>query len=184
MCFLRLDFGLEKNVLLLSQSPQDIPFDTRTFRTLTYDPHNFAQLTIKLLTYVQAIQQSNQPSTTAVTETAFVSNYEQRKSTYVVPPSKPVTEIYLGSTVDRTRWLQINRENISLIHAAPDLFRVREVLPRRDYFEIQSAKEDTSLEIFDDGFLHAKLPIEKYENAHYLSWTMMNLAEVTFLWFD
>ena len=51
-----LAFGLEKYVVFLSQAPKDIPFDTRTFRTIIYDSHELPDLKGKIRTLVKSIK--------------------------------------------------------------------------------------------------------------------------------
>jgi hypothetical protein len=51
-----LAFGLEKYVVLLSQISADIPFDTRTFRTIIYDPVKISDLKGLLGTLVKTIK--------------------------------------------------------------------------------------------------------------------------------
>jgi hypothetical protein len=51
-----LAFGLEKYVVLLSQIPTDIPFDTRTFRTITYDRDKISNLSESLRALVKEIK--------------------------------------------------------------------------------------------------------------------------------
>jgi hypothetical protein len=51
-----LAFGLEKHVIFLNQNPNDIPFDTRTFRTLIYNPLELADLKNKIRVLVESIK--------------------------------------------------------------------------------------------------------------------------------
>jgi len=51
-----LAFGLEKYVALLSQNSQDIPFDTRTFRAIMYNPHNPLNLKQRIRTLARTIK--------------------------------------------------------------------------------------------------------------------------------
>lgn len=51
-----LAFGLEKYVVLLSQIPTDIPFDTRTFRTIIYDRDKILNLGESLRALVKKIK--------------------------------------------------------------------------------------------------------------------------------
>lgn len=51
-----LAFGLEKYVVLLSQIPTDIPFDTRTFRTIIYDRDKILNLRESLRALVKNIK--------------------------------------------------------------------------------------------------------------------------------
>ncbi len=48
-----LAFGAGKYVLLLSQIVEDIPFDTKTFRTIRYDPKNLPELMKKLQSFLE-----------------------------------------------------------------------------------------------------------------------------------
>jgi hypothetical protein len=182
-----LAFGLEKHVVLLSQNIDDIPFDTRTFRTIIYNPADFSNLGVQLSSLIGSIKSLIIPEVAEPLETIFESNYNLRKSNYIIPPSKPILELFIGSTNDATQWLPVNKENLTLMHAVPDDFNILNVNPRRNYFEFQSEEKDVFLEIFNDGFFHIKLPIVPYidkneesKDVYYLSWIMSNIAAILF----
>jgi len=51
-----LAFGLEKYVVFLSQNPEHIPFDTKTFRTIMYDPNKLPDLRRRIHTLIKSIK--------------------------------------------------------------------------------------------------------------------------------
>jgi hypothetical protein len=71
-----LAFGLEKRVVFLSQNPDSIPFDTRTFRTLIYNPLELSDLKNKIRILMESIKI---PKSTAAEVPAFESWYNMVK---------------------------------------------------------------------------------------------------------
>ena len=51
-----LAFGLEKEILFLSQNIKDLPFDVRTFHAIPYNPKEFTKLSEKITAYVRNLR--------------------------------------------------------------------------------------------------------------------------------
>ena len=173
-----LAFGLEKYVVFLSQNAEDIPFDTKTFRTIMYDPRELSDLRGKIRTLIRSIKvRPKLPK-----ESVFESRCAKLKRVKKVP-SKPLTEIFIGSAGDTKEWLATTQENLELMGCVPDVFEVRTVVPRRKYFEFESLSSEIYARIYSDGFFHCILPFlgaDPEVKSYGLNWIVYQFAEPLF----
>jgi hypothetical protein len=172
-----LAFGLEKYVVFLSQNPKDIPFDTRTFRTIVYDPYELPELNKRIRTLIENIKVKPRVSTIGV----FERRYRETKKVKEVP-SKPLMEIFIGATTETKEWLPIIQENLELMRSAPDIFRYELISPRRGYFEFRGRTPEILATMSSGGFFSALIPFRHYPNAkeYSLSLIFYDFAELLF----
>lgn len=176
-----LAFGLEKYVVFLSQNPEDIPFDTRTFRTIVYDPRELPSLKSNIRSLIESIKiPSRLPK-----ESIFESKWAKLKKIKGVP-SEPVMELFIGATSKTKEWLPTNRENLDLMRCIPSIFENQEVVPRRKHFEFKSRSPEIFVRMYSDGFFQCVLPLweasredseVKYYHLHLI---MAEIAEPLF----
>lgn len=176
---LGLAFGLQKYVVLLSQTAKDIPFDTRTFRTILYSAHEIPQLKANINTLIKSIKIPLK----IPEKTIFESRCTERKRVRE-PPQKPLMEIFIGPTSETEEWLPTTEGNLSLMNCIPYVFgaRLGEVVPRRRYFEFKSKSPESFVRMDSDGFFHAVMPLSQNSEAgrYYLSWIIGDIAEALF----
>jgi hypothetical protein len=173
-----LAFGLEKYVVFLSQNPKDIPFDTRTFRTIIYDPQSISDLSGKLRALIKSIEVLERLPMKSI----FESRCAKLKRIKEVPP-KPFIELFIGSTSDAKEWLPTTQENLDLMRCIPNFFRNREVIGRRKHFEFKSRSPEIFARMYSDGFFHCVLPfweVEEEVKNYHLYWLMFQVAEPLF----
>ena len=172
-----LAFGLEKYVVFLSQTLEDIPFDTRTFRAIIYDPHELPNLRKNIRALVKNIKIPPRLPKVSV----FEQRYVEKKRTKEVPP-KPLMEIFIGSTYKSEEWLPANEENLDIMRCIPYIFRISPdgVVPRRGYFEFKSKSPEIFSKMDSEGFFHAVVPLLADENKYCLSWIVGDIAETLF----
>jgi len=173
-----LAFGLEKYVVFLSQNPEDIPFDTRTFRAIMYDPHKLPDLKLKIRTLVKTIKVPLEMAK----ESIFESRCAKLKRMKEVPP-KPLMEIFIGSTSETKEWLPKTRENFDLMGCIPERFRNERMVARRKHFEFKSRSPEIFARMYYDGFFHCVLPwweVDPETRGYHLYWIVRDVAEPLF----
>jgi len=172
-----LAFGLEKHVILLSQNSNDIPFDARTFRTLIYNPIELEDLKNRIQTLVESIKTPLKTSGT----TTFEMKYNKMKRIRGISTG-PLIEIFIGSERETTEWLPINKENLNLMQALPDVFDNESVEPRREYFEFLSRSPKISATMDSNGFFHAVIPLRcnPHTKKYYLDSIVHDIGEALF----
>jgi len=172
-----LAFGLEKYVVFLSQNPKDIPFDTRAFRTIIYDPLELPSLRKNLRALIRSIKIPPRLPKVSV----FERRYAEKKRIKEVPP-KPLMEMFIGSTYESEEWLPANEENRNIMRCIPYVFRTAldGVVPRRGYFELKSKSPEIFARMGSDGFFHAVVPLNTEEEKYYLSWIVDDIAQALF----
>lgn len=172
-----LAFGLEKYVVFLSQSPEDMPFDAKTFRTIMYDPRKLPELRRKIRTLIRSIKIT--PKLPKVS--LFKRQYAETKRIKEVPP-KPLMEMFIGSTYESEEWLLANEENLDIMRCVPYVFRIPldGVVPRRGYFEFKSKSPEIFARIDSEGFFHAVIPLLTEAEKYYLNWIVNDIAEALF----
>ena len=170
-----LAFGLEKYVVFLSQTPEDIPFDTKTFRTIIYDPHKLSDLKGKIRSFVRSIKiPPKLPK-----ESIFESRCAKLKRVAGVP-SRPLMEIFIGSTRETKEWLPKTRENLDLMGCIPERFKNERVVARRKHFEFKSRSPEIFARMYYDGFFHCVLPwweVDPKTKRYHLFWIVHDVAE-------
>lgn len=170
-----LAFGLGKHVVLLSQSPSDIPFDARTFRTLFYDPQEL----LNLKGEIHALIESIKPKPRMSKATIFESKYNETKRIKGVS-NEPLVEIFIGSTNDTIEWLPKSQENFELMRAVSDVLNIESIVPRRRSFEFVGRSSDISASMDFDGFFHAVIPFrcDQGTEQYYLNRMFFDIVEV------
>ena len=170
-----LAFGLEKYVVFLSQNPEDIPFDTKTFRTIMYDPHKLQDLRRRIRTLIKSIKVPPR----LPKESIFESRCAKLKRIKEVPP-KPLMEIFIGSTSETKEWLPKTQENLDLMGCIPERFENERVVPRRKHFEFKSRSPEIFARMYYDGFFHCVLPwweVDPETRGYHLYWIVHDVAE-------
>lgn len=170
-----LAFGLEKYVVFLSQSPEDIPFDAKTFRTIMYDPRELSELRRKMRTLIRSIKVPPR----LLKESIFESRCAKLKRIKEVPP-KPLMEIFIGSTSETKEWLPKTRENLDLMGCIPERFRNERVVARRKHYEFRSRSPEIFARMHYDGFFHCVLPwweVDPETKGYHLYWIVHDVAE-------
>jgi len=172
-----LAFGLEKYVVFLSQSPEDIPFDAKTFRTIMYDPRKLPELRRKIRALIRSIKITPKLPKVSV----FERRYAETKRIKEVPP-KPLMEMFIGSTYESEEWLPANEENLNIMRCIPYVFRIPldGVVPRRGYFEFKSRSPEIFTKMDSDGFFHAVVPLYTEEEKYSLNWIVGDIARALF----
>jgi len=174
-----LAFGLEKYVVFLSQKSEDIPFDTRTFRAIIYDPHELPDLKRKIRTLAKSIVVT--PKLPKVS--LFENRCAELKRVQEVP-QKPLVELFIGSASETKDWLATRVEgNLDLMRCLPDAFRLEKVTPRRKHFEFKSITPEILARMYSDGFFHCVIPWSEFDmdtKVYYLHWIMSDIAEPLF----
>ena len=172
-----LAFGLEKYVVFLSQTPKDIPFDTKTFRTIIYDPHELSNLKQKIRALIKSIKVPQRIPKKSI----FESRCAELKRVKAVPP-KSLMELFIGSTSETKEWLPSTQENLDLMRCIPYIFEIETVVGRRKYFEFKSRSPEVHVRMYSDGFFHAETPLiyDPRKEKYYLSWIVHDIAEAYF----
>jgi len=172
-----LAFGLEKYVVFLSQTPEDIPFDTRTFRTIIYDPHELPGLRKNVRALVKSIKIPSKFPKASLFERRCVETKRIKEV-----PTKPLMEIFIGSTYEGEEWLPANEENLAIMRCIPYVFRTAldKIVPRRAYFEFKSKSPEIFAKMDSDGFFHAVIPLLVEEEKYCLSWIVNDIAQALF----
>lgn len=174
-----LAFGLEKYVVFVSQKPEDIPFDTKTFRTIIYDPHGLPDFKRKIRTLLRNIKVT--PGLPKVS--VFASRCAELKRVKEVP-QKPLVELFIGSTRETKDWLPTRaRENLDLMRCLHDAFRIEKVVPRRKHFEFESRTPEIFARMYSDGFFHCVFPwmeVDSDVKTYHLYWIVLDVAEALF----
>ena len=102
-----LAFGLGKYVAFLSQNPDDMPFDTRTFRTIMYEPEKLEDLKEKITNLLSIKKTSKKTSGTPLPYFDILYDkkrmIDERRGI-----SEPVSEIFIGSKYEPSEFLVTN----------------------------------------------------------------------------
>lgn len=176
-----LAFGLEKYVAFLSQNLNDVPFDTKTFRTILYDPQKLSDLKQKIQILVQGIKFPQKVS--SIIGSFFENRIKELERVKDIP-SEPLVELFIGPTRKTQDWLHPNPENLQLMRCIPDSFRNVNVIGRRKYFEFENRKAEIFVRMHLDGFFHSIKPwgvnSDEQGTYTYLFWLMVDIAESLF----
>lgn len=170
-----LAFGLEKYVVFLSQKSEDIPFDTKTFRAIIYDPHKLPDLKRKIHTLLRSIRITPKSPKASVFESRRVETRKVKET-----PPNPLVEIFLGSTNETKEWLSINQENLNVMRCIPRVFEIQRVVARRKHFEFESREPRIFARMYSDGFFHCILPwmeVDMEPKTYHLYWIVSNIAD-------
>lgn len=171
-----LAFGLEKRVVFLSQNPDDIPFDTRTFRTLIYNPLELSDLKNK----IRILMESIKTLPMAAPEVSAFKNWYNKIRKVKEVLTEPLIEIFIGPAKETQEWLPVTQENLGLMRAAPYVLENESVEPRRGYFEFTSRSPQISATIDSIGFFHSIIPLRWHpeQGKYYLNWIVYDIGEI------
>ena len=176
-----LAFGLEKYVAFLSQNPEDIPFNTKTFRTIIYDAGKLPDLRQEIRKLVKGLKLTPRLHK----EPVFEKRYAELKRIKEVPP-KPLMEVFIGAISETKEWLPRTQENLALMGCIPRLFVNETVIPRKKHFEFKSKTPEIFVRVYSDGFFHCVIPWwetnpkdSEVKNYH-LHWIIREIAEALF----
>lgn len=171
-----LAFGLEKHVIFLTQNSNDIPFDTRTFRTLIYNPVELEDLKNKIRVLVESIK--TPLKTSKATFEKWCENVKRIREI----PTEPLMEIFIGPEKETTEWLPVNKENLNLMMALPYVFENKSVEPRRGFFEFTSRSPKIFATMNSQGFFHAVIPLilDPQTKKYYLDAIVYDIGEILF----
>lgn len=151
---LGLSFGVEKNILLLTQNISDLPFDIRTFRVIKYTKENVEELQMHIQ---KAIRTLKPAAPKDERPRVFEENVNHHKS-FFENSDKPMMQIFIGSKNSRERWLEPSEENRHMLLCAPDFLRIKDVVARFNYYTFESYYEYRYLQIYPDGFIISHFP--------------------------
>jgi len=172
-----LSFGLEKEVMFLTQDISDLPFDVRTFHALPYSVENLSKLSADIANYIRDLR----PLPEIYVETVFERRWKELKRIEEVP-SKALVEVFVGATGRSMDWLSLSEENRRIVNSTPDLLMILETVGRRGVYEYRSAGEDIYFRVYSDGFFHYVGPLratERYgKTEYYINWLVYDLAEL------
>lgn len=146
---LGLSFGLEKNILLVTQDFTDLPFDVRTFRAIEYTPDNLEEFQLSLQDAIGQLRPVSRMSEEAI---VFQENVERYK-TGLTDYNKPMMQVFIGSMNSRELWLEASEENRLILSCAPEFLHIRNSIARENIYEFKTILGDYSLRIFPNGFI-------------------------------
>jgi hypothetical protein len=176
---LGLSFGLEKNILLITQDFDDLSFDLKTFRTIKYDPLNLEKLQRDLQKAIEKIK----PIAKIWEEmNAFKDNVAKYRSD-LKNYQKPMMQIFIGSKNSRVRWLEASTQNEGMLRVtAPRviLYQSVEAYPNFYKFTLPEKEELKYLRVFPDGFIVSHFPCNEWareENRGYIHELIQDIAE-------